>query len=64
VLFYWVFLAPQAVIRQMMKMRDAGTTYKQLAAWIAPTQEREMTLMDIKHTWNALGAANHSDYIK
>jgi putative DNA-invertase from lambdoid prophage Rac len=40
----------QVVIRQMAKMREAGATYRQLADWMAATQERKMTFMGVKKT--------------
>lgn len=40
----------QVVIRQMAKMREAGATYRQLADWMASTQERKMTFMGVKKT--------------
>jgi putative DNA-invertase from lambdoid prophage Rac len=40
----------QVVIRQMATMRQAGATYRQLADWMASTQERKMTFMGVKKT--------------
>jgi DNA invertase Pin-like site-specific DNA recombinase len=40
----------QVVIREMVKMREAGATYRQLADWMASTQERKMTFMGVKRT--------------
>ena len=40
----------QAVIHEMVKMREAGATYRQLADWMASTQERKMTFMGVKQT--------------
>jgi DNA invertase Pin-like site-specific DNA recombinase len=40
----------QVVIRQMAQMRQAGATYRQLADWMASTQERKMTFMGVKKT--------------
>jgi DNA invertase Pin-like site-specific DNA recombinase len=40
----------QAVIHEMVKMREAGATYRQLADWMASTQERKMTFMGVKRT--------------
>lgn len=40
----------QVVIRQMAKMREAGATYRQLADWMASTQQRKMTFMGVKKT--------------
>ena len=46
----------QVVIRQMAKMREAGATYRQLADWMASTQERKMTFMGVKKTLTNLGS--------
>ena len=40
----------QAVIREMVKMRDAGAGYRDIADWMASTQERKMTFMGVKRT--------------
>lgn len=40
----------QAVIRQMQTMREAGVGYRQIAEWMAVTQERKMTFMGVKRT--------------
>ena len=40
----------QAVIREMMKMREGGSTYRQIADWMSSTQERKMTFMGVKRT--------------
>ncbi len=47
----------QVVIRQMAKMREAGATYRQLADWMASTQERKMTFMGVKKTLTNFGSA-------
>lgn len=47
----------QVVIRQMAKMREAGATYRQLANWMASTQERKMTFMGVKKTLTNFGSA-------
>ena len=46
----------QAVIRQMRAMRDAGAGYRQIAEWMAATQERKMTFMGIKRVLQMEGA--------
>ncbi len=38
----------QAVIRHMRAMRDTGTGYRQIAEWMAATQDRKMTFMGVK----------------
>ncbi len=38
----------QAVIRQMRAMREAGSGYREIADWMALTQERKMTFMGVK----------------
>ncbi len=38
----------QIVIKEMMKMRKAGATYRGIAEWMAQTQERKMTFMGVK----------------
>jgi DNA invertase Pin-like site-specific DNA recombinase len=40
----------QAVIREMVKMRDAGAGYRDIADWMASTQVRKMTFMGVKRT--------------
>jgi len=40
----------QMVIREMVKMREAGSTYRQIADWMTSTQERKMTFMGVKRT--------------
>ena len=40
----------QAVIREMMKMREGGSTYRQIADWMTSTQDRKMTFMGVKRT--------------
>lgn len=40
----------QAVIREMVKMRQAGAGYRDIADWMALTQERKMTFMGVKRT--------------
>ena len=40
----------QAVIREMVKMREAGAGYRDIADWMASTQERKMTFMGVKRT--------------
>lgn len=40
----------QVVIREMVKLRKAGATYRQLADWMASTQERKMTFMGVRRT--------------
>lgn len=47
----------QVVIHQMAKMREAGATYRQLADWMASTQERKMTFMGVKKTLTNCGPA-------
>jgi DNA invertase Pin-like site-specific DNA recombinase len=47
----------QAVIHEMVKMREAGATYRQLADWMASTQERKMTFMGVKKTLTNFGPA-------
>ena len=46
----------QVVIREMVKLRKAGATYRQLADWMASTQERKMTFMGVKKTLTNLGS--------
>jgi len=40
----------QMVIREMLRMREAGSTYRQIADWMGSTQERKMTFMGVKRT--------------
>jgi putative DNA-invertase from lambdoid prophage Rac len=40
----------QVVIREMVKMRTNGAGYRDIAAWMAETQERKMTFMGVKRT--------------
>lgn len=40
----------QTVIREMVKMREAGSTFRQIADWMSLTQERKMTFMGVKRT--------------
>lgn len=40
----------QAVIREMAKMREAGVGYRDIASWMAETQDRKMTFMGVKRT--------------
>lgn len=38
----------QAVIREMVKMRQSGAGYRDIAEWMSETQERKMTFMGVK----------------
>ena len=40
----------QVVIREMVKMREAGVGYRDIASWMAETQDRKMTFMGVKRT--------------
>jgi hypothetical protein len=40
----------QAVIAVMRQMRAAGSGYREIAEWMAATQERKMTFMGVKKT--------------
>ena len=40
----------QVVIKEMIKMREGGSTYRQIADWMTSTQERKMTFMGVKRT--------------
>ena len=40
----------QAVIREMVKMRQAGAGYRDIADWMSSTQDRKMTFMGVKRT--------------
>lgn len=40
----------QAVIREMMAMRERGIGYRDIAEWMATTQERKMTFMGVRRT--------------
>lgn len=46
----------QLVINEMVKMREAGAGYRDIAAWMALTQDRKMTFMGVKRT---LASAQH-----
>ncbi len=43
----------QVVIREMVKMREAGAGYRDIAAWMAETQDRKMTFMGVRRTLQA-----------
>jgi len=43
----------QAVIREMAKMRADGAGYRDIAEWMAITQERKMTFMGVRRTLKA-----------
>jgi DNA invertase Pin-like site-specific DNA recombinase len=40
----------QVVIKEMVRMREAGAGYRDIAAWMAQTQDRKMTFMGVKRT--------------
>lgn len=40
----------QVVIKEMIKMREKGSGYRDIAAWMAETQDRKMTFMGVKRT--------------
>jgi len=40
----------QVVIREMIKMREKGSGYRDIASWMAETQGRKMTFMGVKRT--------------
>ena len=40
----------QVVIREMVKMREAGAGYRDIADWMSKTQERKMTFMGVRRT--------------
>lgn len=40
----------QVVIREMVRMRANGAGYRDIAAWMAETQDRKMTFMGVKMT--------------
>jgi DNA invertase Pin-like site-specific DNA recombinase len=44
----------QVVIREMVKMREAGVGYRDIASWMAETQDRKMTFMGVRRTLQAL----------
>jgi putative DNA-invertase from lambdoid prophage Rac len=44
----------QVVIREMVKMREAGAGYRDIAAWMAQTQEKKMSFMGVKRTLAAV----------
>ena len=44
----------QAVIREMVKLREAGAGYRDIAEWMSKTQERKMTFMGVKRTLQAV----------
>lgn len=45
----------QAVIREMIKMRERGIGYRDIAEWMAETQERKMTFMGVRRTLEVAG---------
>lgn len=45
----------QAVIREMIKMRERGICYRDIAEWMAETQDRKMTFMGVKRTLDVAG---------
>ena len=40
----------QVVIREMIKMRERGIDYRDIADWMSQTQERKMTFMGVRRT--------------
>ena len=40
----------QVVIKEMIKMREKGSGYRDIASWMAETQDRKMTFMGVKRT--------------
>ena len=46
----------QEVIREMVKMREKGIAYRDIADWMSDTQDRKMTFMGVKRTLQALEA--------
>jgi putative DNA-invertase from lambdoid prophage Rac len=40
----------QVVIREMVKMREAGAGYRDIAAWMTLTQQRKMSFMGVRRT--------------
>ena len=42
----------QVIIQEMAKMKADGYGYRDIAAWMAKTQERKMTFMGVKRTLN------------
>jgi putative DNA-invertase from lambdoid prophage Rac len=49
----------QVVIREMVKMREAGAGYRDIAAWMCETQERKMTFMGVKRTLKSAQLQTH-----
>jgi putative DNA-invertase from lambdoid prophage Rac len=47
----------QVVIRQMRAMRESGTGYRQIAEWMAATQDRKMTFMGVKRVLSSEGVS-------
>jgi DNA invertase Pin-like site-specific DNA recombinase len=45
----------QAVIREMIKMRERGIGYRDIAEWMAETQDRKMTFMGVRRTLEVAG---------
>jgi len=45
----------QAVIREMIKMRERGIGYRDIADWMSQTQERKMTFIGVKRTLELAG---------
>ena len=43
----------QVIIQEMAKMKADGCGYRDIAAWMAKTQERKMTFMGVKRTLNS-----------
>lgn len=43
----------QVIIKEMAKMKADGCGYRDIAAWMAKTQERKMTFMGVKRTLNS-----------
>jgi len=40
----------QIIIKEMLRMREAGVGYRDIAAWMAETQVRKMSFMGVKRT--------------
>ena len=40
----------QVVIKEMIKMREKGLGYRDIAEWMSTTQERKMTFMGVRRT--------------
>ena len=40
----------QVVIKEMIKMREKGSGYRDIAEWMSTTQERKMTFMGVRRT--------------